>query len=65
MLKTSIHIAAGVSVLAIGLAGAAAQEASEIGIPDSTYSLEALIEAARKEEPITVIDATGKIVSMA
>lgn len=65
MPKTSICMLTGVSVLAIGLASASAQEAKEIGIPDSEYSLEALIEAAKKESPITVIDATGKIVSMA
>jgi iron(III) transport system substrate-binding protein len=56
---------AGISVLAMGLSSARAQDVKEIGIPDSEYSLEALIEAAKKEEPITVIDATGKIVSMA
>jgi iron(III) transport system substrate-binding protein len=65
MPKTSIYMLAGISVLAIGLSSAQAQDVKEIGIPDSEYSLEALIEAAKKEEPITVIDATGKIVSMA
>lgn len=65
MPKTSIYMLAGISVLAMGLASAQAQDVKEIGIPDSEYSLEALIEAAKKEEPITVIDATGKIVSMA
>ena len=39
--------------------------AQDLGISDSDYSLDALIEAARQEEPITVIDATGKIVTMA
>lgn len=39
--------------------------ATEIGIPDADYTLEALIEAAKKEPPITVVDATGKIVAMA
>lgn len=38
---------------------------SELGISDSDYSLDALIEAAQKEGPITVVDATGKIVDMA
>lgn len=42
-----------------------AEPASEIGIKDADYSLEALIEAARKEPGITVVDATGKIVTMA
>ncbi|GLR52420.1 ABC transporter substrate-binding protein [Shinella yambaruensis] len=65
MPKTLICLFTTASVLAMGLTGAIAQEAKEIGIPDSDYSLEALIEAARKEEPITVIDATGKIVTMA
>lgn len=65
MPKTSIYMLAGISVLAMGLSSARAQDVKEIGIPDSEYSLEALIEAAKKEEPITVIDATGKIVSMA
>lgn len=65
MPKTLICLLTSASVLAFGLTGAMAQEAKEIGIPDSNYSLEALIEAAKKEEPITVIDATGKIVSMA
>lgn len=65
MPNTSIYMLAGASVLATGLSNALAQDAKEIGIPDSEYSLEALIEAAKKEQPITVIDATGKIVSMA
>lgn len=65
MPNTSIYILAGASVLAMGLSNALAQDVKEIGIPDSEYSLEALIEAAKKEQPITVIDATGKIVSMA
>lgn len=65
MPKTLIGLMTGVSVLAIGLTNAMSQETKEIGIPDSEYSLEALIEAAKKEPPITVIDATGKIVTMA
>ncbi|OCW59588.1 ABC transporter substrate-binding protein [Hoeflea olei] len=65
MPRLSICILTSVSALTIGLASATAQEAKEIGIPDSEYSLEALIEAAKKEDPITVIDATGKIVAMA
>lgn len=39
--------------------------AEDLGIPDAEYSLEALIEAAKQEGPITVIDATGKIVEQA
>ncbi len=46
------------------LAAAPAPETT-LGIPDSSYSLEALIEAAKKEQPITVVDATGKILVMA
>lgn len=65
MPKILISLFTSASVLAMGLTGAMAQEAKQIGIPDSDYSLEALIEAAKKEEPITVVDATGKIVSMA
>lgn len=65
MPNTSIYMLAGASVLAMGLSNALAQDVKEIGIPDSEYSLEALVEAAKKEQPITVIDATGKIVSMA
>ncbi len=40
-------------------------QAQELGIPDKDYSLEALIAAAKKEGPITVVDATGKIKKMA
>ncbi len=36
-----------------------------LGIPDANYSLQALIAAAKKEDPITVVDATGKIIEMA
>lgn len=42
-----------------------AQEPPALGIADEDYSVEALIDAARQESPITVIDATGKIVTMA
>lgn len=38
---------------------------ADLGIPDEGYTLEALIEAAKKEGPITVVDATGKIEKMA
>lgn len=52
------------AIMAIASTGATlSQEA--LGISDQDYSLEALIEAARQEGPITVIDATGKIVTMA
>lgn len=61
--RTRRALVAGISVLALTLASAAG--AQEIGISDADYSLEALIEAAQKEGPITVIDATGKIVDMA
>jgi iron(III) transport system substrate-binding protein len=46
-------------------APASAQAPRALGIPDAGYSLDALIEAAKKEGPITVADATGKIVNMA
>ena len=36
-----------------------------LGIADAGYSLDALIAAAKKEPPITVVDATGKILEMA
>ena len=39
--------------------------AAELGIPDSDYSLDALIAAAQKEKPIVVYDVTGKIVETA
>lgn len=59
----------GASFLAIAVAVATspvlAQDGASLGISDADYSLEALIEAARQEGPITVIDATGQIVSMA
>jgi iron(III) transport system substrate-binding protein len=57
----------GASILAISVAmatTAAAQDGS-LGISDADYSLEALIEAAQQEGPITVVDATGQIVNMA
>lgn len=65
MQRLSIRMLTGASILAMGVGSAAAQEAKEIGISDSAYSLEALIEAAKQEQPITVVDATGKIVTMA
>ena len=44
---------------------AATVQAQDLGIPDKGYSLEALIEAAKKEGPMVVVDATGKIKTMA
>ena len=44
---------------------AASNGSTGLGIPDAEYSLEKLIEAAKKEDPITVVDATGKIKVMA
>lgn len=52
-------------ILSAGLTLTAPVFADELGISDSEYSLEALIEAARKEAPIVVVDATGKIKTMA
>lgn len=49
-----------------GTQGPAASNGSTgLGLPDSDYSLSKLIEAAKKEQPITVVDATGKIKTMA
>ncbi|WIY52048.1 ABC transporter substrate-binding protein [Devosia sp. YIM 151766] len=61
--RARMALTAGISALALMLLGPAA--AQEIGLSDADYSLDALIEAAQKEGPITVIDATGKIVDMA
>ena len=63
--STSLHSVAGVIALAaLSASGAVAQDAA-LGIPDEGYSLEALVAAAKQEGPITVVDATGKIVTMA
>lgn len=66
---------ASISLMAGGLAACApssggaepgqAAEAVELGISDDDYSLDALIEAAKKEGPIVVSDSTGKIVDIA
>lgn len=40
-------------------------EGRALGISDEDYSLDALIEAAKKEDPIVVYDVSGKIVDMA
>lgn len=53
------------SVAFLSGTAAFAEPVSEIGIKDVDYSLESLIEAAKKEPAITVVDATGKIVAMA
>lgn len=37
----------------------------ELGISDADYSLDKLVKAAKKEGPIVVVDATGKIKKMA
>ena len=55
-------------LLAFALAGlslGAPLKAQGLGIPDDGFKLEALIDAARKEGPIIVVDATGKIKEMA
>lgn len=54
-----------IAMVAIGSSSVALSQETTIGIADSDYSLDALIEAAKQEGPITVIDATGKIVTMA
>ena len=46
-------------------AATTAAQTQELGIPDEGYTLDKLIEAAKKEGPITVVDATGKIQTMA
>lgn len=63
----TLHNIAALSLSVALLTGTAAfaEPAGEIGIIDADYSLEALIEAAKKEPAITVVDATGKIVAMA
>jgi iron(III) transport system substrate-binding protein len=62
---TLLHSVAGaIAIAALSASGVVAQEAT-LGIPDKGYSLEALIAAAKQEGPITVVDATGKIVTMA
>lgn len=70
-----IAAAAGAAACALVLAACAPSSApkaedtadaqTEIGIPDSEYSLDDLIEAAKDEGPIVVLDTTGKIVDMA
>lgn len=64
---TAIFVAFGVAACAPSSAPPAVPSESivQLGISDADYSLEALIEAAKKEDPITVVDATGKIVEMA
>ncbi|MBD8012070.1 ABC transporter substrate-binding protein [Microbacterium sp. Re1] len=68
---------ASVSLLSVGLlacapssGGAAAEEktkkpAVELGISDDGYTLDKLVEAAKKEGPLVVSDSTGKITDMA
>lgn len=48
-----------------GAGGSAPDPATDMGISDQEYSLDALVDAARSEGPIRVVDATGKIVDMA
>lgn len=48
-----------------GSAGDKGASQVNIGISDKDYSLEKLVAAAKKEGPITVVDATGKIEKMA
>ncbi|MBB5216611.1 ABC transporter substrate-binding protein [Parapusillimonas granuli] len=50
---------------ASGAQAAASNGSTGLGIADAEYSLDKLIEAAKKEPPITVVDATGKIKVMA
>lgn len=48
-------------MLSVAIAGGVAEQA----LAGEAFDLDALIEAARKEAPITVYDSTGKIVEMA
>ena len=59
------YAALSLSAALLASTAAFAEPVAEIGIKDADYSLEALIEAAKKEPGITVVDATGKIVTMA
>lgn len=53
------------SVLTVSIVASHASHAQELGVSDQDYSLEKIIEAAKKEPPIVVVDATGKIKTMA
>ncbi|WP_247644442.1 MULTISPECIES: hypothetical protein [Brucella] len=59
------YAALSLSAALLASTAAFAEPVAEIGIKDADYSLDALIEAAKKEPGITVVDATGKIVTMA
>jgi iron(III) transport system substrate-binding protein len=63
-LRRSIFAAVTMAAVA-GVGSAALAQQASLGIPDEGYTLEALIEAAKSEPPIVVVDATGKIVKMA
>lgn len=65
MPRSFITLLAGASAIALGFGAVQAQDAKQIGISDADYSLDALIAAAKAEGPITVVDATGKIKTMA
>lgn len=64
-----VIVAASVLVGATACAGTPAAPAGpeevELGISDADYTLDALIAAAKDEDPITVLDTTGKIVDIA
>ena len=61
------HVKSNLLLIAVmtGLTFGAQVQAQELGIPDKGFTLKALVEAAQKEDPITVVDATGKIKTMA
>ncbi|MDT0158137.1 ABC transporter substrate-binding protein [Microbacterium sp. ARD32] len=71
------HPVAGGALIAIGAAlvltgctpssapPTADADSPALGIPDDDYSLDALIDAAKKEDPIVVYDVTGKVVDTA
>src|SRR6185295_4809394 len=50
---------------ALGLAGLLAATLPGSALAADAFSLDALIAAAKKENPITIYDSTGKIVEMA
>ena len=63
-MKTNTKLKLG-TALAVALTASVPAFANDLGISDENFSLEALIEAAKGEPPIVVVDATGKIKTMA
>ena len=71
--RTTLSATVGLAVTGLMLAACAPSSApadaavdpGTLGISDADYSLDALIAAAKKEEPLTVYDSTGKITDIA